>query len=151
MCFVLDYDKGEACYEAPSGTIGGEITSKWQYKIQNGKLIYAFESDTKIDDEILKQELGNNGDVQLKNIVHHSERAKYNYQEHERPDTCHSRGGRKWKNFCGASSDCLSFIPRQGKSESVKYTDPIAQQCVFGLHFPYFTGAWRGTYPGNEF
>ncbi len=64
-----DYDKGEACYEAPSGTIGGEITSKWQYKIQNGKLIYAFESDTKIDDEILKQELGNNGDVQLKNIV----------------------------------------------------------------------------------
>ncbi len=64
-----DYDKGEACYEAPSGIIGGEITSKWQYKIRNGKLIYAFESDTKIDDEILKQELGNNGDVQLKNIV----------------------------------------------------------------------------------
>ena len=32
-------------------------------------MIYAFESDTKIDDEILKQELGNNGDVKLKNIV----------------------------------------------------------------------------------
>ena len=32
-------------------------------------MIYAFESDTKIDDEILKQELGSNSDVQLKNIV----------------------------------------------------------------------------------
>ena len=32
-------------------------------------MIYAFESDTKIDDEILKQELGSNGDVKLKNIV----------------------------------------------------------------------------------
>lgn len=64
-----DYDKGAASYEAPAGTIRGEISSKWQYKIRGGKMIYAFESDTKIDDEILKQELGNNGDVKLKNIV----------------------------------------------------------------------------------
>lgn len=64
-----DYDKGPASYEAPAGTIDGEISSKWQYKIRGGKMIYAFESDTKIDDEILKQELGNNGDVNLKNIV----------------------------------------------------------------------------------
>lgn len=64
-----DYDKGPASYEAPAGTIRGEISSKWQYKIRRGKMVYAFESDTKIDDEILKQELGNNGDVKLKNIV----------------------------------------------------------------------------------
>ena len=64
-----DYDKGPASYEAPSGTIRGEIASKWQYKIRNGKMIYGFESDVKIDDEILKQELGSNGDVRLKNIV----------------------------------------------------------------------------------
>ena len=64
-----DYDKGPASYEAPAGTIRGEISSKWQYKIRGGEMIYAFESDTKIDDEILKQELGNNGDVKLKNIV----------------------------------------------------------------------------------
>jgi len=31
--------------------------------------VYAFESDVKIDDDILKAELGANGDVQLKNIV----------------------------------------------------------------------------------
>lgn len=64
-----DYDKGEASYEAPGGIMEGEILSKWQYKIRNNKMIYEFESDVKIDDDILKQELGNNGDVQLKNIV----------------------------------------------------------------------------------
>ena len=64
-----DFDKGPASYEAPAGRIEGEIRAKWQYKIRNGKMVYAFESDTKIDDEILKQELGNNGDVKLKNIV----------------------------------------------------------------------------------
>ncbi len=64
-----DYDRGPAAYDAPGGRMEGEITSKWQYKIKNGHMIYSFESDTKIDDEILKQELGSGGDVQLKNIV----------------------------------------------------------------------------------
>ena len=64
-----DYDKGPASYEAPSGTFGGEILSKWQYKIRDGKMIYEFESDIKIDDEILGAELGSRGEVQLKNIV----------------------------------------------------------------------------------
>ena len=64
-----DYDKGSASYEAPSGIFEGEVTSKWQYKIRKGKMLYEFESDVKIDDEILKAELGSNGEVQLKNIV----------------------------------------------------------------------------------
>ena len=64
-----DFDRGEAWYEAPGGRMDGEIVSKWQYKIKNGKMVYAFESDVKIDDDILKAELGANGDVQLKNIV----------------------------------------------------------------------------------
>lgn len=64
-----DYDKGQAQYEAPGGMMEGEILSKWQYKVRSGKMIYEFESDIKIDDEILKQELGAKGDVQLKNIV----------------------------------------------------------------------------------
>ena len=51
------------------GEIHGEVASKWQYKIRNGKMIYEFESDVKIDDEILKAELGSNGEVQLKNII----------------------------------------------------------------------------------
>ena len=64
-----DYDKGTAAYDAPGGTMNGEILSKWQYKIRNGRMIYEFESDMKIDDDILKEELGANSDVQLKNIV----------------------------------------------------------------------------------
>ncbi len=64
-----DFDKGRASFETPQGVQEGEISSKWQYKIKNGKMVYAFESDVKIDDEILKKELGNHGDVKLKNIV----------------------------------------------------------------------------------
>lgn len=64
-----DYDKGTASYEAPGGVMEGEILSKWQYKIRSGRMLYEFESDVKIDDDILKQELGTNGDVQLKSIV----------------------------------------------------------------------------------
>lgn len=64
-----DYDGGPASYTAPAGQINGTIRSKWQYKIKHGKMVYAFESEMKIDDEILKRELGENGDVRLKNIV----------------------------------------------------------------------------------
>ena len=64
-----DFDKGPASYQAPLGEIHGDIEAKWQYKIRGGKMIYEFESDVKIDDEILKAELGSNGDVQLKNII----------------------------------------------------------------------------------
>ena len=64
-----DYDSGEASYEAPGGEMCGEITSKWQYKIRKGKLVYAFESDVKIDDEILREELSASGDTKLKNII----------------------------------------------------------------------------------
>ncbi len=64
-----DYDKGGASYIAPAGEITGEIISKHQYKIQGGKLIYEFESDVKVDDEVLKRELGNSGDTKLKNII----------------------------------------------------------------------------------
>ena len=64
-----DYDGGPASYLAPAGQMDGLIKSKWQYKVKHGKMVYAFESDMKIDDEILKRELGENGDVRLKNIV----------------------------------------------------------------------------------
>ena len=64
-----DYDKGPASYQAPLGIICGEIASKWQYKIRNGRMVYQFESDVKIDDEILMAELGSGGSTALKNIV----------------------------------------------------------------------------------
>ena len=64
-----DYEKGPASYDAPFGKVSGEITSKWHYKIKRGKLIYAVESDFKVDDDVLQEELSKNGSLQLKNIV----------------------------------------------------------------------------------
>ena len=40
-----DFDRGPASYLAPGGEMTGEICSKWQYKIRDGKMIYGFESD----------------------------------------------------------------------------------------------------------
>ena len=34
-----DYDCGPASYEAPGGTMEGEICSKWQYKIRRGRMV----------------------------------------------------------------------------------------------------------------
>ena len=64
-----DYDKGQAQFVAPMGIMRGEITRKRQYKIQEGKLMFALETEMNIDDEILQQALSENGDNRLKSIV----------------------------------------------------------------------------------
>lgn len=64
-----DYEKGKAAYLAPAGEITGEVMAKYQYKIKKGILQYAFECDMKIDDDILKQELGMHANASLKSIV----------------------------------------------------------------------------------
>jgi len=64
-----DYEIGPASYEAPLGAINGELTTKRQYKIRNGNLEYALESNMNINDEILQRELSNNSDQKMKNIL----------------------------------------------------------------------------------
>lgn len=64
-----DYDKGKAGFMAPIGWIEGEITRKRQYKIRDGKLVFALETEMNIDDEILQQALSENADSKLKSIV----------------------------------------------------------------------------------
>ena len=82
-----DYDRGPAKYEAPSGVFKGEILSKWQFKIRRGKMIYGFESDIKIDDEILGAELGRQRrDSSEEHYPHHSERTERHYPQHCRQD-----------------------------------------------------------------
>ena len=106
-----DYDKGPASYEAPAGRLDGEILSKWQFKVQNGELVYAFESDTKIDDDILKKELGTNSDVKLKKYCpHNPERTECNYPKYKRSNPCNPGSCRKWKNFDCFTPNCISFI-----------------------------------------
>ena len=64
-----DYEKGRAQYIAPKGIITGEINLKRQYKISGGNLDYMFESDLKIDDEILQEQLSKATSDKMKNIV----------------------------------------------------------------------------------
>lgn len=64
-----DYETGRASYEAPAGTVEGEIVKKVQIKIRNGKMVYAVESDVTIDDEILCEELSGRATASLKSIV----------------------------------------------------------------------------------
>jgi len=64
-----DYETGRAQYTAPRGIMAGEINLKRQYKINGGVMEYMFESDIKIDDEILQEQLGKSTSEKMKNIV----------------------------------------------------------------------------------
>lgn len=64
-----DYGVGPANYEAPAGTITGNIKRKRQYTIEDGKLIHVFDNDINIDDELLQEILANDSNEKMKNIV----------------------------------------------------------------------------------
>jgi len=60
---------GKASYNAPFGIISGDIFMKRQYKIENSKLKYFFDSSITINDEILQEVLSHNSSSNMKNIV----------------------------------------------------------------------------------
>jgi len=64
-----DYERGKAGYHSPEGFIPGEISLKRQYKIIDRRMEYMFDSDLKIDDEILQEILGKNADAKMRAIV----------------------------------------------------------------------------------
>ncbi|MBB6214297.1 DNA helicase-2/ATP-dependent DNA helicase PcrA [Anaerosolibacter carboniphilus] len=64
-----DYEIGEANYKCPEGIIDGKLTLKRQYKINNGEIEYMFNSNLKIDDEILQDILSKSTDNKMKAIV----------------------------------------------------------------------------------
>jgi DNA helicase-2/ATP-dependent DNA helicase PcrA len=64
-----DYEIGKSSYKCPEGTIDGELTLKRQYKINKGEIEYMFDSNLKIDDEILQEILGKSTDSKMKAIV----------------------------------------------------------------------------------
>ena len=64
-----DYEIGEASYKCPEGIVDGELTLKRQYKINNGKIEYMFDSNLKIDDEVLQDILSKSTDSKMKAIV----------------------------------------------------------------------------------
>lgn len=64
-----EYQTGPAAYEAPAGTMQGEIIRKRQIKIERGSLKYVLESAMNINDDILCQELSSTSDQKMKNII----------------------------------------------------------------------------------
>ena len=64
-----NFELGKAFYEAPSGIINGEITSKMQFKIENGELVRCFNCDINIDDDYLQEILASSSSDKMKNIV----------------------------------------------------------------------------------
>lgn len=64
-----DNEIGEAYYKCPDGVVNGKLTLKRQYKIVKGKIEYMFDSNLKIDDEILQEILSKNADSKMKVIV----------------------------------------------------------------------------------
>lgn len=64
-----NYGTGPASYEAPSGTISGNISLKRQYKISDEKIERCFNSDLNIDDEYLQEILANASSEKMTNIV----------------------------------------------------------------------------------
>ncbi|MHB1420333.1 MAG: HelD family protein [Bacillota bacterium] len=63
------HELGAVSYEAPSGTIFGDVSLKRQYKIQHSQLKYYFDCSVIINDEILQEALGNNALAKMKNIA----------------------------------------------------------------------------------
>lgn len=64
-----DYEIGEAGYISPEGVVSGKVTLKRQYKINNGKIEYMFDSNLKIDDEILQEVLSKSTDSRMRTII----------------------------------------------------------------------------------
>lgn len=64
-----NFDVGEGYYYVGEDKVTGNITSKKQYKIEDGKLVFCLESNMKIDDSILQEVLAKTSSEKMKNIV----------------------------------------------------------------------------------
>ncbi|MCD2348014.1 HelD family protein [Clostridium guangxiense] len=60
---------GQSHYNSPIGIVSGNISLKRQYKIQDSKLIYFFDSSLQIKDSMLQEILSKNSSDKMKNIV----------------------------------------------------------------------------------
>lgn len=64
-----EYELGPVIYESNRGPIEGELLLKRQYKIIDGKIVYMFNTNLKIDDEMLQEILGKSKSGQMEQIV----------------------------------------------------------------------------------
>lgn len=64
-----DYEIGFCGYDSPGGPINGQMLLKRQYKIEDLKIVYMFESSLSINDEMLQELLGKSTDDRMRTIV----------------------------------------------------------------------------------
>lgn len=64
-----NFDVGYGEFNTDIGKVTGNIKSKRQYKIENGKLVFCLESNIKIDDMVLQEVLAKTSSEKMKNIV----------------------------------------------------------------------------------
>ena len=64
-----DYGIGDVSYISPEGEVKGKMTQKRQFKIKKGHILYIFDNNLNINDEILQEVLSKNSDSKMKNIV----------------------------------------------------------------------------------
>ncbi|MEA5016354.1 MAG: AAA family ATPase [Candidatus Limiplasma sp.] len=63
------YGLGPAKYEAPAGTVEGEVLLKRQYEIHHGELLYYFDSNEQVMDHFLRELLSQPASASMKSIV----------------------------------------------------------------------------------
>lgn len=64
-----DHETGPCSYMSPMGAIYGRMLLKRQYKIENQQIVYMFDSDLRINDEMLQEILGKSTDSRMRTIV----------------------------------------------------------------------------------
>ena len=64
-----DFEVGPCAYAAPGGPVKGNLIRKRQYKIQDRKLLSAFDNSMIIDDDLLQEVLATDSNDKMKNIV----------------------------------------------------------------------------------
>ena len=64
-----DFETGPSAYTCPAGRIEGEMLLKRQYRIENGQIVYMFDSSLNINDAMLQELLGKSTDNRMKTIV----------------------------------------------------------------------------------
>lgn len=70
ICSIFyDYEKGAVSYEAPGGKINGQLVNKRHFKIVNGQIKFAFDSNVNIMDDMLKEALAKSVDDKMKTII----------------------------------------------------------------------------------
>lgn len=70
ICSIFyDYEAGAVSYESPGGKISGELKGKRHFKIMEGKIVYMFDSNINIMDDMLKEALAKSVDDKMKTII----------------------------------------------------------------------------------